>query len=493
MDLEVYIAALEAGPQDNPLADFGSLSKSPAYAAMSNITSSEAYIPKGPYDKSILARMNGLLDAAISDSGSAELRGILVGDEQQMADICTDENVKLLRKSMGVGGQLQVAGGNGKCGYVAISLKMCVAYLLPGIDAARRSGAFIRIIDGLLSDSDEGAWSEAKTSTLLLCSHLASYHPTQAKSKIFLAVQNLVNGHMERITSELSTLEDAMRASGEFAILEALSAANTASGGNNNRLRQDDPTVLGNDPLFAKFRDTFTIKPVLVYNYPYYRGVSQACIDALPEDMRDLCEYISGACHQALQYGHPKDAEGTISLNFQPYILFLILVAREMSEAFHRKVKEVVGDVRYGTGDPSKANIKGFTRMREKQEEKYTPEKFGMPSCAVMCDIIRCLIVCKDPKDLVETFGLIKDKFDVVRVKNGFAEKTVPFGFRQILINVKFVGVGRTMICEIQLNLADYVKVKHKIHKLYTIGRCEDNSALRPDLYTQLFKKTMPF
>lgn len=59
-----------------------------------------------------------------------------------------------------------------------------------------------------------------------------------------------------------------------------------------------------------------------------------------------------------------------------------------------------MGQERYGTGDPAKANIKGFARMKEKQEEKYTAKEYGMPSSGVMCDVVRCLIVCEDPEDM---------------------------------------------------------------------------------------------
>ena len=87
----------------------------------------------------------------------------------------------------------------------------------------------------------------------------------------------------------------------------------------------------------------------------------------------------------------------------------------------------------------------------------------------------------------------------VVRVKNGFAEDEVPFGFRQILMNVRYTTPetaefpGVTMICEVQLNLASYVHVTHKIHKLYSVARCTHNCAHQPDLRLQLMKQAMSF
>ena len=45
------------------------------------------------------------------------------------------------------------------------------------------------------------------------------------------------------------------------------------------------------------------------------------------------------------------------------------------------------------------------------------------------------------------------------------------------------------MCCEVQLNLASYVKVKHQIHKFYSIMRCENPTAFN-GLVT---KRAMPF
>ena len=35
--------------------------------------------------------------------------------------------------------------------------------------------------------------------------------------------------------------------------------------------------------------------------------------------------------------------------------------------------------------------------------------------------------------------------------------------------------------------------VKHRIHRLYSVVRCEDNYMYQPDLYLQLLKKANPF
>jgi len=138
--------------------------------------------------------------------------------------------------------------------------------------------------------------------------------------------------------------------------------------------------------------------------------------------------------------------------------------SRDTSDATNLRVaslQDLVGADKY-SGDPAKTKIKGFARMKEKQEDKYTHTEFAMPSCAVMCDVVRCLVECTDADDMVDTFNLICDNMkvgttapvpsarsacavfiscvwvlrccpgQVLRVKNGFAEKEVPFGFRQV-------------------------------------------------------------
>lgn len=89
--------------------------------------------------------------------------------------------------------------------------------------------------------------------------------------------------------------------------------------------------------------------------------------------------------------------------------------SRDTSDATNLRVaslQDLVGADKY-SGDPAKTKIKGFARMKEKQEDKYTHTEFAMPSCAVMCDVVRCLVECTDADDMVDTFNLICDNMKV--------------------------------------------------------------------------------
>lgn len=50
-----------------------------------------------------------------------------------------------------------------------------------------------------------------------------------------------------------------------------------------------------------------------------------------------------------------------------------------------------------------------------------------MPSSAHLLDTVRGLVVCSTVEDMVEAFQIVCENFDVLRVKNGFAEKEVPY------------------------------------------------------------------
>ena len=106
-------------------------------------------------------------------------------------------------------------------------------------------------------------------------------------------------------------------------------------------------------------------------------------------------------------------------------------------------------------------------------------------------NVVRGLVVSPSVDHLVECYHRVCAAFEVLRVKNGFCDAEAPFGFRQILMNVKCEGgpEGTSMCCEVQLNLASYVKVKHQIHKFYSLMRLESPSAYG----TLLVKRAMPF
>lgn len=450
------------------------------------------YEKNSPYDDITMKRLNDVVSCCVSDLAPSRLRKILLDDEEsikkQIDKNSTDaaKSIQKIRNELG-----------GPCGYIALALKMCICYMNWNVYQARTKGTFLQIIEEALEAPEQNEsleWCEMNYAVLVLCGHLASYHPATSKSKLFQQLIACVKKHMNKVTSELQLEEDLMKTSGEFAMLGALSIANNNK--ENQRLRQNDDLILGKHPMYVKYKAEYNKLETKIYNFPYYLNLPKEMFSEYPDDLKQMIDYLSKGCYKALQYNASMDkAENLCTINAQPYIFFLIHCARQINTSFHTKIKNLVGESRYGTKDPSKASVKCFARMKEKQEEKYTSKNFGSCSASVMSDVVRCLVTCKDPNDLKDVFDLIIQNFNVIRVKNGFAERAVPFGFRQILMNVihECPDSKLTMLCEIQLNLATYVCVKHRIHRLYSVVRCEDNCGMQPDLYVQLIKKAFPF
>ena len=201
------------------------------------------------------------------------------------------------------------------------------------------------------------------------------------------------------------------------------------------------------------------------------------------------------------------------SITVPPYLPFLLHRARRMAPVFDERMRVICGAIGGGTTYQA-APIKGFTRCLEKVREDYSHLDLAMPSSAHLLDVVRGLFVCPTVDDMVRTFAAIEAHAEVTRVKNGFRQDTVPFNFRQILVNVRLPcplddagggggdaggqgggddggggGGGGHMICEVQLNLSTHVKVKHQIHRFYSILRCEKESGI--DM--QISKKAFPF
>jgi hypothetical protein len=395
---------------------------------------------------------------------------------------------------------------------LAFKLKTCEGYQLfqrgpnhEGVGAQTRQ-AMKEILTELVESSREkedwkGPPGERKFSTLLLLSHFGSIADVgQEPSPFMKEITDICANRMEEITHDLEAVEAEMRSRGTFDQLVLLKA------GKKQRLRQDAENVLGKHPGFLECEDLWKKPPVWAFGFTY-SAMSQQMYDSLDPDMQEMCVYSLTTLNQQVIPGtedfpsvtipHPAKEGKTLTLlgvvNFQPFILWMLTIARKVNLPFQEYAKSALP--LWYEGSPSKVPIKGFPRCKEKQEEKYTHTAFDMPSSAVMCDCVRCLIVCPTEDNLREAFQIVCDKFEVVRVKNGFADPNPAYGFRQILINVLFrdESTGLSMICEIQLNLSSYVHVKHMIHKLYTICRCEDNSLCRPDLYSQALKKAIPF
>eukprot|EP01083_Nonionella_stella_P289340 984616_1 len=91
-----------------------------------------------------------------------------------------------------------------------------------------------------------------------------------------------------------------------------------------------------------------------------------------------------------------------------------------------------------------------------------------------MTDVLRCSLVFDDFNDLYRCFAVIEKmlKHDsdggILRCKDRFDPQDVPFGYRDLLINVHCPGSNKKVICEVQLHhqlFAQHKEVSHDVYK----------------------------
>ena len=76
-------------------------------------------------------------------------------------------------------------------------------------------------------------------------------------------------------------------------------------------------------------------------------------------------------------------------------------------------------------------------------------------------DLYRCFRIVED---------MSKDHGGVLRVKDRFNPKTMPFGYRDLLINVNCPKSEVPVVCEIQLHHKIFYKHKKVSHEMYKKG-----------------------
>ena len=302
---------------------------------------------------------------------------------------------------------------------------------------------------------------------------------------------------MEQLTLQLRSSEEELRKLGALAMLASLGTEVGAEIG--SELRQDAPHLLGRHPELVELWDEFVTPP---HHFPGHRDNeelrrkhvlfiwSDRLLSALDEDLQaevraqfPMMEMTARNYVATLYEAEAKAARLSESATFQPALLWLVRVARRILGPFNRRMAELFPTQYEG------APVKGVYRSMEKMLEDYSHLDKRMPTAMHLLDLVRGLVVCATPEDMAEAFATVSTHFDVLRVKNSFATDDAPGGVRQILLNVRFEAEGYAMACEIQLNLKNYVAVKHQIHKFYSFVRCEDHSGS----YQLLLKSVRPF
>eukprot|EP01083_Nonionella_stella_P051368 136362_1 len=86
-----------------------------------------------------------------------------------------------------------------------------------------------------------------------------------------------------------------------------------------------------------------------------------------------------------------------------------------------------------------------------------------------MTDVLRTSLVFDSFGDLYRAFGVIDENINILRVKDRFQPKHVPFGYRDILIN--FYCPGSKIVCELQLQHLLFYQHKKASHDIYKKAR----------------------
>eukprot|EP01062_Namystynia_karyoxenos_P005910 TRINITY_DN1204_c0_g1_i2.p1 TRINITY_DN1204_c0_g1~~TRINITY_DN1204_c0_g1_i2.p1 ORF type:complete len:603 (+),score=190.83 TRINITY_DN1204_c0_g1_i2:80-1810(+) len=359
-------------------------------------------------------------------------------------------------------------------------------------------------------------WNDAKSAVLLVATNCAAFSAEMQKKDVLGGrswvsdtgnleeVKSIVGAHISCITAQLGVVEDELKAAGDFDVLRALGGEDSprSPGG---PIRQDRDDVLGQHPDYLRLKDMFTKQPHVMQSDVAGEGniivsdgwytITDEVVASFDEAFHSVCETFRELARKTARVTHEA---GTLNLDFdlsqcvclQPYLLWLLTIARKINRPFQRRVHELLGE--YYEGDPERAKIKAFRRCTEKQREDYSHRDHVMPSGAHMVDMVRCLLACPTAEDVVKVFDIISKHFTVLRVKNSFALEQAEFGFRQIIVNVLFTDPDDPtlrMVCEIQINLKAYAKVKHMIHRFYSIVRTQGTH----ELHSLLTKQVMPF
>jgi len=359
-----------------------------------------------------------------------------------------------------------------------------------------------KVLDEILEPETNGdgkvraAWKMDKPSktTAFVISAMLTY--TLAKDakhdENMKKLKEIVKSKVLKVTEMLKKIEEKLQADGKYNQL-------VECGNGGKRMRQDDEQALGKHATFKKLERLFkspNLKDPSARSCPYY-GFNYYDVTAEEEKImdetmdKDIVDWFlqqRQSCYVAFKYTEPSARR----INFEPFLFFLVNSARKVNPAFQDLMASLYGDWLHRCDV-----VKKVQRCQDKVALDYmldTEFKDDKPPIgALLGDVVRCMVVCPTPEDVVEAMSKLKGckKLTVLRIKNGFAAKNPAFGYRQILVNVLFEANGVSMVCEVQVNLADYVFIKEKIHTYYSISRVGKNFASSPEMYGLVWKPSM--
>eukprot|EP01083_Nonionella_stella_P307433 1080443_1 len=168
-------------------------------------------------------------------------------------------------------------------------------------------------------------------------------------------------------------------------------------------------------------------------------------------------------------------------LHFYPSIYDDQTKDKQITDTWKRTVKDLESELRekarimrFKVGEGQK---KGIERAFYKSFYSYHDKEDGF---RYLTDILRCSIKFVDFENLYRAFQYIheemKDKLEILRVKDTFNSPSEPNGYRHLMINVLVKGedVLEGIICEIQLHHETFYDAKRVSHRMYKKTRLFD-------------------
>ena len=110
----------------------------------------------------------------------------------------------------------------------------------------------------------------------------------------------------------------------------------------------------------------------------------------------------------------------------------------------------------------------GTRAMCESRELTY--------AAGTLLDYVRGSVTCRTEAEVVAAKAKLEERFTVVRVKNTHhPDAPTVGGYRDVkvfvVVGCAVGGVEHRMVCEVQLLLASFLKVKKSMHLLYALHR----------------------
>eukprot|EP01083_Nonionella_stella_P067897 179885_1 len=162
------------------------------------------------------------------------------------------------------------------------------------------------------------------------------------------------------------------------------------------------------------------------------------------------------------------------------YVDYVIKIGDKLQVPFQTAMRELFANT---NGEYCEAPVKKFERCLQKINYDYKDEK--EPVGAHILDIVRCLVVYENMKDMSDAFDKLQSKYKVCRLKNNFVQNATVFGnYRCLMVNILFEHPTKEnikMICEVQLTLRKIYQVRLTMHKTYKLFRAilpEDDAML---------------